>query len=103
MFNLNDPRWGRGDDNKSDEGARPEDRPASNQPSGNRGGDQRPNNNPNGQPPDLDELWRDLNRKRGGLFECQPAAFACPASHGDRAGFCARCGARESGADDFGG
>jgi len=68
MFNLNDPRWGRGDDNKSDEGARPEDRPASNQPSGNRGGDQRPNNNSNGQPPDLDELWRDLNRKLGGLF-----------------------------------
>ena len=68
MFNLNDPRWGRGDDNKSDEGARPEDRPASNQPSGNRGGDQRPNNNNNGQPPDLDELWRDLNRKLGGLF-----------------------------------
>lgn len=65
MFNLNDPRWGRGDD-KSDDGARPEDRPAPSQPSGNRGGDQRPNNN--GQPPDLDELWRDLNRKLGGLF-----------------------------------
>ncbi|KQO14331.1 FtsH protease activity modulator HflK [Acidovorax sp. Leaf78] len=64
MFNLNDPRWGRGDDNKPDEGARPDDRP-SNQPSGNRGGDQRPSN---GQPPDLDELWRDLNRKLGGLF-----------------------------------
>jgi len=64
MFNLNDPRWGRGDDNKPDEGARPDDRP-SNQPSGNRGGDQRPSS---GQPPDLDELWRDLNRKLGGLF-----------------------------------
>lgn len=23
---------------------------------------------PTGQPPDLDELWRDLNRKLGGLF-----------------------------------
>ncbi|RYF31733.1 MAG: FtsH protease activity modulator HflK [Comamonadaceae bacterium] len=64
MFNLNDPRWGRGDDNKPDDAVRPDDRPA-NQPSGNRGGDQRPNN---GQPPDLDELWRDLNRKLGGLF-----------------------------------
>ncbi|CAN7474617.1 FtsH protease activity modulator HflK [Acidovorax sp. LjRoot129] len=64
MFNLNDPRWGRGDDNKPDDTVRPDDRPAS-QPSGNRGGDQRPNN---GQPPDLDELWRDLNRKLGGLF-----------------------------------
>ena len=28
MFNLNDPRWGRGDDNKADDGARPEERPA---------------------------------------------------------------------------
>lgn len=64
MFNLNDPRWGRGDDNKADDGGRPDDRPT-NQPSGNRG-DQRPANN--GQPPDLDELWRDLNRKLGGLF-----------------------------------
>lgn len=72
MFNLNDPRWGRGDD-RSDDGARPDDRPSAHQPpSGNRG-DQRPNHNPNnnnnnGQPPDLDELWRDLNRKLGGLF-----------------------------------
>ena len=40
MFNLNDPRWGRSDD---DAGA-------------NQG------------PPDLDELWRDFNRKLGGLF-----------------------------------
>ncbi len=31
-------------------------------PGGNRGRD------PQGQPPDLDELWRDLNRKLGGLF-----------------------------------
>ncbi|WP_298207802.1 FtsH protease activity modulator HflK [Acidovorax sp.] len=64
MFNLNDPRWGRGDD-KPDEGARPDDRPAA-PPPGPRGGDQRPNNGQ--QPPDLDELWRDLNRKLGGLF-----------------------------------
>lgn len=65
MFNLNDPRWGRGDD--AGEGAgRPEaDRPASSTPpQGNRGRDQ----NSAGQPPDLDELWRDLNRKLGGLF-----------------------------------
>lgn len=66
MFNLNDPRWGRGED-KSDDGTRPEDRPAPPQ-GGNRGRDQRPGNNSNGQPPDLDELWRDLNRKLGGLF-----------------------------------
>ena len=50
MFNLNDPRWGRGED-KND--------------------DKRPDNNnkgPNQGPPDLDELWRDFNRKLGGLF-----------------------------------
>lgn len=65
MFNLNDPRWGRGDDNKSDDGARPEERPAA-PPAGNRGNDQRPNQGQ--QPPDLDELWRDLNRKLGSFF-----------------------------------
>jgi membrane protease subunit HflK len=46
MFNLNDPRWGRGDDKDN----RPPDR------------------GPNQGPPDLDELWRDFNRKLGGLF-----------------------------------
>ncbi|MDB5752869.1 MAG: hflK, partial [Ramlibacter sp.] len=59
MFNLNDPRWGRGDDNNAE---------------GNRNeGNRRPENNgggrgPNQGPPDLDELWRDFNRKLGGLF-----------------------------------
>ncbi len=66
MFNLNDPRWGRGED-KADDGARPDDRQPTPPPAGNRG---RENNKGqgNGQPPDLDELWRDLNRKLGGLF-----------------------------------
>jgi membrane protease subunit HflK len=50
MFNLNDPRWGRGDD-KNEGGQRPD---------GGKG--------PNQGPPDLDELWRDFNRKLGGLF-----------------------------------
>lgn len=49
MFNLNDPRWGRGEDKNS--GDKP-DRPQG----------------PNQGPPDLDELWRDFNRKLGGLF-----------------------------------
>jgi modulator of FtsH protease HflK len=49
MFNLNDPRWGRGED--KNDGHRSE---------GNKG--------PNQGPPDLDELWRDFNRKLGGLF-----------------------------------
>ena len=75
MFNLNDPRWGRDDDNKSApdeskpntpgdkpaEGASPPPQPA------------KPEKRPQGQgpnqgPPDLDELWRDFNRKLGGLF-----------------------------------
>lgn len=59
MFNLNDPRWGRGDD-KPAEGDRPDDVP----PPGNRGA--RPGNTQG--PPDLDELWRDFNRKLSGLF-----------------------------------
>jgi membrane protease subunit HflK len=48
MFNLNDPRWGRGED--KNEGQRSEGK------------------GPNQGPPDLDELWRDFNRKLGGLF-----------------------------------
>jgi modulator of FtsH protease HflK len=51
MFNLNDPRWGRGEDKDN----RPD------KPEGNGRG-------PNQGPPDLDELWRDFNRKLGGLF-----------------------------------
>ena len=68
MFNLNDPRWGRGDDKSQSEGS-------DNSTSGNAPGSNAPqqpsqNSGPNNQrpgpasgPPDLDELWRDLNRK----------------------------------------
>ena len=65
MFNLNDPRWGRGDD---DAGSGP--RPDSNRPSSEQQGNDRGGRDPKqgGQPPDLDELWRDLNRKLSGLF-----------------------------------
>src|SRR6185369_5348816 len=56
MFNLNDPRWGRGDDKQSENN-----RPDPQKPEGNGRG-------PNQGPPDLDELWRDFNRKLGGLF-----------------------------------
>jgi membrane protease subunit HflK len=70
-FNLNDPRWGRGDDvdredkNAGDEGGN---RPDDENTRPNR--DQRPSRGqvPNQGPPDLDELWRDFNRKLGGLF-----------------------------------
>ena len=53
MFNLNDPRWGRGDEKASEN---------------NRPDPQKPERGPNQGPPDLDELWRDFNRKLGGLF-----------------------------------
>ncbi len=69
MFNLNDPRWGRGDDKQQADGGRPD-------PQKPEGGAQPPQNGggggggrgPNQGPPDLDELWRDFNRKLGGLF-----------------------------------
>lgn len=68
MFNLNDGRWGRGDDASSGNGSgnpnsdRPEADPPP--PPENRPRAQGPNQGP----PDLDELWRDFNRKLGGLF-----------------------------------
>jgi membrane protease subunit HflK len=71
MFNLNDPRWGRGDDksnpgggdaagssNGSGSNAHP---PPPQQPSNGQNNQQRPG--PASGPPDLDELWRDLNKK----------------------------------------
>jgi len=58
MFNLNDPRWGRGGDDKQAENNRPDPQ----KPDNGRG------QGPNQGPPDLDELWRDFNRKLGGLF-----------------------------------
>lgn len=66
MFNLNDPRWGRDDDKASSDDSKPEAPRDDKQPT-------RPANRPQGQgpnqgPPDLDELWRDFNRKLGGLF-----------------------------------
>ncbi len=65
MFNLNDPRWGRDDDKASPDQVKPE-----------APGDERPPARPsqpqgkgtNQGPPDLDELWRDFNRKLSGLF-----------------------------------
>jgi len=72
MFNLNDPRWGRGDDRPTDAGEpeveperqdskAPDTPPRNDNQRGQRRG-------PNQGPPDLDELWRDFNRKLGGLF-----------------------------------
>jgi membrane protease subunit HflK len=69
MFNLNDPRWGRGDD-KAD-GERPNDKPEAPSPAQEppqSSDPRRPTQGGNSGPPDLDELWRDFNRKLGGLF-----------------------------------
>ncbi|HEY4802658.1 MAG TPA: FtsH protease activity modulator HflK, partial [Paraburkholderia sp.] len=54
IFSLNDPRWGRGDGNgqRSDDGRRP---PGKN---GDKGDG----------PPDLDEMWRDFNRRMSAFF-----------------------------------
>ncbi|EYS97266.1 membrane protein [Cupriavidus sp. SK-4] len=56
IFSLNDPRWGRNgqDDDKKD--GRDD----------NRQQNQRPQQD--GGPPDLDELWRDFNRRLSGLL-----------------------------------
>jgi membrane protease subunit HflK len=67
MFNLNDPRWGRDDDASRNEGPKDGQEPG-------RDEDPRPpqrpprGQGPNQGPPDLDELWRDFNRKLGGLL-----------------------------------
>ncbi|CAM2189576.1 modulator of FtsH protease HflK [Paraburkholderia sacchari] len=58
IFSLNDPRWGRGEGN----GQRTDD---SRRPPGNNG------NNGGGKgdgPPDLDEMWRDFNRRLSTFF-----------------------------------
>jgi modulator of FtsH protease HflK len=71
MFNLNDPRWGR-DDDAGNSPDRPQSPPAG--PSNEeRPEESRPPQRPRPQgsnqgPPDLDELWRDFNRKLGGLL-----------------------------------
>ena len=74
MFNLNDSRWGRGDDKPAEgdkaNGANGSDgaEPPRQQPDApNRPPQGRPSGTPSG-PPDLDELWKDFNRKLGGLF-----------------------------------
>jgi membrane protease subunit HflK len=68
MFNLNDGRWGRGDEPSSN-GDRPNANRPDDEPTPPPGNNNRPRGQgPNQGPPDLDELWRDFNRKLGGLF-----------------------------------
>ncbi len=69
VFNLNDPRWGRGEDKNSPNSEQsPPPPPEGNGGSGRNGGNRGGGKGPNQGPPDLDELWRDFNRKLGGLF-----------------------------------
>jgi len=57
-MSLNDPQWGRGGGSSNDDkNATPGDREP--RPPGKRGQE---------GPPDLDELWRDFNRRLNGLF-----------------------------------
>jgi membrane protease subunit HflK len=54
VFSMNDPRWGRGDGNgNSQDPKRPQEQ-------------KRPKDSEG--PPDLDEMWRDFNKKLAGLF-----------------------------------
>jgi membrane protease subunit HflK len=70
MFNLNDPRWGRGDDKPQDNTSpkEPERPPVSPGAEGERPADRPNRQGPTQGPPDLDELWRDLNRKLSRLL-----------------------------------
>ncbi|MEG0052432.1 MAG: FtsH protease activity modulator HflK [Comamonas sp.] len=80
MFNLNDPRWGRGGEDRPEDANNPrpeQDRPAS-PPQPPRGRD-----NNASQPPDLDEIWKDFNRKLSGLFGGKPPSGG---SSGGRSG-----------------
>ena len=85
MFNLNDSRWGRSDDAKYPAGSAPDGASNAQDPAGKP--DAKPDTRPeapppnvpandrpsagqrpgaNAGPPDLDELWRDFNRKLNG-------------------------------------
>jgi membrane protease subunit HflK len=70
MFNLNDNRWGRdGEKPPSDKLSPDESKPQAEPENPTSTPEQRPRpKGANQGPPDLDELWRDFNRKLNGLF-----------------------------------
>ena len=78
-MSLNDPQWGRGsapnggDDGKDEPRREQEQKP------------QRPQRPSGDGPPDLDELWRDFNRKLSGLFGAKAPARR-PNGSGDSGG-----------------
>ena len=70
MFNLNDPRWGRGDDGKdgSDSVPPPSPPPPPARPPYSAPDNRNPQRPSGNGSADLDELWQDLNKKLGSLF-----------------------------------
>ena len=70
MFNLNDNRWGRdGENPPADKPSADESKPRGEPEKPTQAPEQRPRpKGANQGPPDLDELWRDFNRKLNGLF-----------------------------------
>jgi len=86
MFNLNDPRWGRGDDKPADNSKPEPSRPESDVPPPSSGQGRGQNQGPNQGPPDLDELWRDFNRKLGGLFGGGSGRGGRPSNNGGGTG-----------------
>lgn len=87
MFNLNDPRWGRSDDKPAgpNEADRPEAKPS--ESPAPKPEDRGPRRSPTQGPPDLDELWRDFNRKLGGLFgNVKSGGRGSPPSGGNNSG-----------------
>ena len=78
LFALGDPRWGQsgsggqedargqsGQQQGSDSGREPDRDQGPPEPRGNPGGGPR---RPSNEPPDLDEVWRDFNKRLSGLF-----------------------------------
>ena len=99
MFNLNDGRWGRGDDSTSSgQGAQPGSSSSSGQ--GGQGSSNpppeppreppreapRPGKSAQGGPPDLDELWRDFNQKIGSIFGQRGSGGGGGSSRGPQGG-----------------
>lgn len=71
MFNLNDSKWGRGDDKSNGESTDSKLPPSSSdadKPAAPLQNNSNKPNKPNAGPPDLDELWRDFNQKLTGLL-----------------------------------
>lgn len=65
VFNLNDGRWGRDETSQSKPDASNNSAPEENKPPPQQTTNNRPTQN---GPPDLDELWRDFNKKLSGLL-----------------------------------